>query len=97
MTAVVYHAPEDALFCRDEEAIAARFRAGEYEKVATVATDSLNEAYDLTNSGSYHWDENPGVVAMPGRQRRSTAVGDVVEVLGRLYIVAPSGWSDLPG
>lgn len=63
-------------------------------KVAEVATDSLEEAFSLTNHIESNWMHNPEVIAEPGKHR-STCVGDVLEKDGQKYRVAPLGFEQL--
>ncbi|PSB01384.1 hypothetical protein [Merismopedia glauca] len=63
-------------------------------KVAEVATDSLEEAFSLTNHIDSNWTNNPEVTAVPGKHR-STCVGDVLEKDGQKYRIAAFGFEKL--
>lgn len=64
----------------------------DYAKVAEVATDSLGEAFQLTNHIESDWTENEGVGAIHGGQR-SSSVGDVfVLENGEAHLVASVGF-----
>lgn len=71
--------------------------------VAEVNTDSLEEAYALTNSTRTFWGDNPGVTFMgPNaatffQQARSTSVGDLLETKdGKFYMVDNIGFLEIP-
>jgi len=69
-------------------------KAGDFALVATVATQSLDEAFERTNSIDCPWQENEGVVVAPGGERaRSTSIGDVMQLADGTYMkVAPAGF-----
>ena len=64
------------------------------EKVAEVNSNSLSEAFRLTNHIESDWTQNPGVEAVPGRHR-STSVGDVMIVDGNRFIVTSNGFQQV--
>jgi hypothetical protein len=66
---------------------------GEYELVAHVAGDDLEDAFRYTNHIETSWHKHPAacVAPLPG-DHRSTSVGDVVVRDGRTYVVAPVGF-----
>jgi hypothetical protein len=65
------------------------------EAVACVDTDSLEEAYRLTNNFDRPWTENDKVKAY-GSKRRSTSIGDVFESpVGVYYVVEVFGYRKL--
>ena len=96
MSAVVYHAPDDALFCRDADEVQAGFEAGVYQQVAEVSTDDLDVAYELTNTISGPWWLNEKVTKrFDGKGCRSTSVGDVICTGGYVWAVSPVGFTKL--
>lgn len=66
-----------------------------YEKVADVAGDDLDMAFQLTNTINKPWVHNQGVVCAVKKRMRSTSVGDVMAVGGRLFFVARSGFDEI--
>jgi hypothetical protein len=67
----------------------------EFTKVAEVATDSVEEAWGLTNHVDRPWWDNPGVTLLVPKQARSSSVGDVLVVDGRPFRCASVGWEAL--
>jgi hypothetical protein len=65
----------------------------EYTLAAIVDTDSVEEAYGLTNHVDREWWDNPGV-ELVGPKTRSTSTGDVVVVNGQGYKCESFGWSE---
>lgn len=66
-------------------------------KVAEVDCDDLSTAYERTNSIDSHWIENEGVKVFAAEDRcRSTSVGDVMRLNGRVHMVGMIGFTDLP-
>jgi len=61
--------------------------------VAEVETDSLNEAYQLTNHIDKVWYENHGVKTF--LKSRSTSVGDILRLNGKQYLVATCGFIEI--
>lgn len=66
---------------------------GEYELVAHIASEDLEDAFRYTNHIETAWHKHPAacVAPLPG-DHRSTSVGDVVVRRGRTYVVAPVGF-----
>lgn len=76
--------------------IAKAFVGGQYDLVAEVDTNSLDVAYERTNSIQGPWWDNEDVVAkFDGEGCRSTSVGDVVEVNGKFFIVDSFGFQPM--
>ncbi len=67
--------------------------------VAEVETDSLERAYELTNSIDQPWWLNDGVTALVTSDRRSTSVGDVIVNLDNqsAHAVCMFGFKELEG
>jgi hypothetical protein len=66
--------------------------------VALIKTDSLEEAYRLTNNIDVGWEHNEGVEVIGiAKNHRSTSVGDVLmDKDGAFYVVEPlSGFRKL--
>ena len=61
-------------------------------RVATVATDDLEEAYGLTQNFTSSWINNKGVKSYGTGEKRSTSVGDVLWHEGKAYLVAFVGF-----
>jgi hypothetical protein len=59
--------------------------------VAHIKTDSLEEAYRLTNNIDVGWEQNEGVEAIGiAKNHRSTSVGDVLmDKDGAFFVVEP--------
>jgi hypothetical protein len=83
-------------------------KAGGYHKVAVVTApfpdepsepdhldeiDSLDFAFERTNHIRTCWTENPEVEAELGNHR-STSVGDLAVVNGKVFIVHNVGWEE---
>jgi len=83
----------------------AAWKAGDYEKVATIETKDVHPgweeedfAYRITNSIDSYWGANRSVIPVPnkGRNYRSTSVGDVVKRSdGTFLFCAVCGWQRL--
>jgi hypothetical protein len=73
--------------------VAVALLKGEYELVARIDSDDLEDAFRYTNHIETSWHKHPAhiVTPMPG-DHRSTSVGDVVCRNGRTYVVAPVGF-----
>ena len=66
---------------------------GEYELVAHIASEDLEDAFRYTNHVETSWHLHPaGIVSPTPGDHRSTSVGDVVVRKGRTYVVAPVGF-----
>lgn len=104
MTASVYHIDYDTSQDRDiyldirfapnEEKIKQALQANMYKKVAEVASDNLEKVFELTNSIDNYWGENAGVTLVT-QENRSTSVGDIVELEGKVHVVAMMGYKQL--
>ena len=103
MGADVYHKKsfEELLkHSRDTEGAVARLQAIEnatwpqdYDFVATVDTDNLEVAFELTNSIDCAWWTNAKVISrFEDDGCRSTSVGDVIIIDGRPFQCASVGW-----
>lgn len=64
------------------------------KKVARVNTDTLTNAFELTNHITILWEQNPGVTAF-SKPNRSTSVGDVLHDSKLFHIVEPVGFRTL--
>lgn len=92
-----------------DERYRAAFEAGLYEHVADVEGGDLEFLYSATNNGvlSPFWSRIPPEGVSPVRPAyrlghdgerlglRSTSVGDIVELEGRLHVVASLGFRDI--
>lgn len=84
------------------QAAAAAFSEGFYKHVANVpavyptAEQSLETAFEVTNSIHFPWFENPQIEVLVDKAR-STSVGDLMEHEGALYMVSPVGFTKLEG
>jgi len=69
----------------------------DYDKVAVVEADDVEEVFAMTNHIDHPWTDNDGVVELPaGRQVRSTSVGDVVVTPdGKKMYCNPMGWEEI--
>jgi hypothetical protein len=61
---------------------------------AEVATDSLDEAYELTNNIDRSWTKNPGVICHTDTPR-STSWGDLMNHDGKWFTVEMAGFKEL--
>jgi hypothetical protein len=66
-------------------------REDNWIKVAEVDTDSLEDAYEVTQNFEQPWTINSQVRAESGNHR-STAVGDVFELNEKRYKVSAQGF-----
>jgi len=65
----------------------------EYEKVAVVDADSLEDTFRITNHIDKSWTTNSEVVELIKLHNRSTSVGDIVEdETGVRHLCKPCGW-----
>ena len=65
----------------------------EYTKIAEVETDSLEEAFKLTNSTDKPWYENEKVKVI--EKSRSTSVGDMMKKKGKKFSVDIFGFREI--
>lgn len=63
-------------------------------KVATVDTDSLEEAFRLTNNIDHSWTKNKEVTAIEPKLR-SSSVGDVFEKGDKIFMIASCGFNEI--
>lgn len=68
-----------------------------YKHVADLDTNSLDEAYDITQNYVVPWQENSYVTLHAHRIEftRSTMVGDIFEMGGTKYVVDRYGFTKL--
>ena len=69
----------------------------DYQKVAEVRADDLEEVFTLTNHRSEEpWWQHPDVTpASPNPAYRSTSVGDVIQQGRQVWIVQNVGWGQV--
>jgi hypothetical protein len=79
----------------DQELVKKNWQDGRYTHVAVVATDDLDQAYELTNNIDKRWTDNVGVAPVDGHGKRSTDVGDVLELNGKFFVCASIGWDEI--
>lgn len=73
--------------------MASRPPTTKYVHVAEVATDDLEVAYMLTNTGHQYWWLNKDVTkTFSGLGCRSTSVGDMAILNGVTYLCKSCGW-----
>ena len=94
----VYHFPSDMFkyvphFNSADQAQFALIGFPKFHLVAEVSTDSLADAFHLTNSIEAHWSVNQSVKAL--LVSRSTSVGDVLEQDGKFFVVASFGFVEI--
>ncbi len=101
MTANVYHLEYDnpsvyleVKFSPTEEKIKEALQNNMYKKVAEVDSNDLEQVFELTNSIDRYWGENKGVKLII-QENRSTSVGDIVEMDGKVHVVASLGYKEL--
>jgi len=85
---------------RTNEALVKRFwLAGGYSPVATIETDSLSTAWELTNNIDERWVDNREIVDLHGPVdpfgRRSSMVNDIMSRDGVFYIVQSVGFGEI--
>lgn len=81
------------------EAALRAWSEGEYNLVAEVATEDLEEAFVKTNSIDAFWGENEGVqLTNPGEGCRSSSVGDIFQNDEGFFLVEAIGFEkiDIP-
>lgn len=66
-----------------------------YEQVATVDTNDLDKAYEFTNHIDQHWWDNPRVTVVEPRRHRSTSVGDLMHMDGKVFMVDSFGFTEV--
>ena len=76
------------------QAEAAKLTEAELTKAAVVHTDSLEDAFRLTNNIDSAWTDNEGV-SPTFQSRRSTSVGDIMTKDGKRFMVASVGFVEL--
>lgn len=81
----------------DEAAVRKGWELGEYEKVAKVRSEDLDEVYFLTNSITDYWGKNDEVTVRFGSTgERSTSVGDLIQKdTGEMFLVRGCGFKQL--
>lgn len=66
---------------------------GEYEEVAHVDSDDLEDGFRFTNTINESWSNYPTDNVKPLKlNARSTSVGDIITHKGNTYVVAPVGF-----
>lgn len=68
-----------------------------FEKVAEIKCDSLDEAWILSNSTERQWYNNPGVkiVASDCTRLRSSMAGDVFAIKNKFFQVSSIGFTEI--
>ena len=68
----------------------------DYEVVAAVEADDIDDVFRKTNHIEEDWTTNEGVIPTKPNGCRSTSVGDViVDAAGNRKICASVGWKDI--
>jgi len=69
----------------------------DYDKVAVVEADDVDQVFSMTNHIEDSWTKNRGVLELPmGQAVRSTSVGDVVVCPdGKKMYCEPTGWTEI--
>ena len=68
----------------------------EYEEVAIVEANSVDDTFKITNHIDENWTRNPEVVELINHNPRSTSVGDVVEdEEGKFHYCDMVGWKEI--
>ncbi len=68
-------------------------REQDYEALAMVNSDSLADAWNLSQNATRDWLKNEQVIPLIKRpESRSSTIGDVFRVNGELHIVLPEGY-----
>jgi hypothetical protein len=65
----------------------------EYDLVASVETDSIEEAFRLTNHISCAWWDNQEVTTV--KKSRSTSVGDIIVTNEGVFHCESTGWKKI--
>jgi hypothetical protein len=68
----------------------------QYVHVATVETDDLDAAWELTNSIEAPWTQNDGLSFVAGPRQRSSMMGDVFMKGSEAHVVAGCGFRAVP-
>jgi len=89
MPIVVYHMKAEDCFRKDPKTL--KFPE-DFEMAAVVETDSLERAFERTNTIERVWTENEDVTPMTERPR-STSVGDAMVKDGVVFQVAGIGFT----
>ena len=63
----------------------------EFDNVAAVECDTLEQVFEMTNHITEDWRGNPGVKATT-LAKRSTSIGDVVVSDGVRYLCSATTW-----
>jgi hypothetical protein len=85
----VYHAKKGNFFAED-------IPFSDYELIAEVEANSLDNVFGETNHIDSDWAENKSIVKIHKDKRRSTSVGDIIQdETGTFYRCEPIGWSTL--
>lgn len=69
-------------------------KKGKFRYVASVETESLDEAFEWTNNIDQPWHLNTNVKAVR-RENRSCSVGDLFKVGSTFYVVESQGFREL--
>lgn len=90
MTYIVYHAKEPTFSDTLSE-----IRMSDFEAVASVDCETLEEVFYLTNHIDKDWWDNPQVSLL--KRSRSTSVGDVVEQVesNKKFRCQSVGWKEI--
>jgi hypothetical protein len=68
----------------------------EFEHIANITCESLEQAFELSSNTYRPWCENPEVQIVNGNKHRSTSVGDVLmDESGSFYMAAPAGFTKI--
>ena len=68
----------------------------DYEKVAEIDSNSLGDAWNLTQNNDRDWTKNKHVkYLVKAPDCRSTSIGDVFSINGQLEMVMPLGYVSL--
>ena len=80
-----------------EENVADTFNRGDYQAVAEVETENIDDVFQLTNTIEHSWWLNPGVLHLfDGLGCRSTSVGDLIEdASGKFHRVDTAGFTEV--
>lgn len=90
-----HEASRDLMFCANESTAKNMFKAGQYDKVAVVKSNDLEDAFKLTNNIDQPWVQNDNLLfpcPRPHDGYRSTSVGDLMQRGQEYFIVAGFGF-----